>query len=928
MSDDSPSLFSFLGDFFKFNFFSGGVSNKESESELRLLLDCVILQKPLLLAEGFVVYLVSSTGQQTRARITSLNDLAVSKSYVTEKGTSLFRRSADELVLGDRIAMPIRKPASDEMEKGKLYVVMRGRLLPQTLLLALENFTNKKLSDGLLFHDLNTENRPRIIKNLAELQPGVVLVRDDATERAEICLLKNGRIRFRFLCASSELTQFLHEGRYYAAAHASEVRSAGDGVPRVFDGSASQQERFEAPEPQALTRRIAQIAANHTQRLRFRGKSSQGQAPGTPHPAESTAQLLSTPRRRERLTPRQSKAVFSAAGHTPPDDGEVIDMVDPRLAMRASPLANYAFRAGGAADMAVDGDDATTSSTAVRRQPRSATTKVGLSSLKQLSSPIEPDTPGISKALYETLVLTSPTAAVAPPAGLMAPPPPPPPPPMKRGAGGAKEKKKRLRALHWNMVGKVDKDSFWGQQMPGDMPGEDVVDAAKLETLFALSPAKKGGEGAQTPRKAAALVASASSRGSIIGIQKSAMLGVLLRGAKLAVTPTDAADALMACDTTVLDAQTLRALADVHSMLDGHEVQQLVAFARAQESSLAGGQSTNGVPLAEQCIAWMLHRVPRVKERIDVLWLRERFADELAHIGAEMEPVERACEQLRTSAKFGGMLRLVFALGSVLNRGSYLAQSSSTSGFRLDSLLRLVDTRGRDKELSLLDYLVSTVHSSMPDLEAFPDELTACDEASRLALTDIMAAAQALCDAVDRAKAEAIGGAGADAVLAAALAPFLERADGEASALKARVAQLRDMFAALCTFFGEDATQPPSTNQFFGNVVKFIADYRASVARLNDSEAKKRRPAPIKKPSARTLRATVLKPVDGATNGRPSPKRTRSKTRLAAIEAAEACDSATDVATQTSSSTSTSMMSAASPITRKRLVFRDGQENE
>jgi hypothetical protein len=255
MSDDSPSLFSFLGDFFKFNFFSGGVSNKESESELRLLLDCVILQKPLLLAEGFVVYLVSSTGQQTRARITSLNDLAVSKSYVTEKGTSLFRRSADELVLGDRIAMPIRKPASDEMEKGKLYVVMRGRLLPQTLLLALENFTNKKLSDGLLFHDLNTENRPRIIKNLAELQPGVVLVRDDATERAEICLLKNGRIRFRFLCASSELTQFLHEGRYYAAAHASEVRSAGDGV-RAFS-TARRRSRSASKRPSRRRSRVA-----------------------------------------------------------------------------------------------------------------------------------------------------------------------------------------------------------------------------------------------------------------------------------------------------------------------------------------------------------------------------------------------------------------------------------------------------------------------------------------------------------------------------------------------------------------------------------------------------------------------------------------------------------------------------------------------
>ena len=69
---------------------------RESEAELRLLLDCVVLNKPLLLASGFVVL----DARRRKRRITSLADLAVGQVYSTEKGTSLFRRSDNELLLG------------------------------------------------------------------------------------------------------------------------------------------------------------------------------------------------------------------------------------------------------------------------------------------------------------------------------------------------------------------------------------------------------------------------------------------------------------------------------------------------------------------------------------------------------------------------------------------------------------------------------------------------------------------------------------------------------------------------------------------------------------------------------------------------------------------------------------------------------------
>ena len=56
----------------------------------------VVLNKPLLLSSGFIVH----TQQRSKLRITSLADLTIGQLYTTEKGTTLFRRSDTELLLG------------------------------------------------------------------------------------------------------------------------------------------------------------------------------------------------------------------------------------------------------------------------------------------------------------------------------------------------------------------------------------------------------------------------------------------------------------------------------------------------------------------------------------------------------------------------------------------------------------------------------------------------------------------------------------------------------------------------------------------------------------------------------------------------------------------------------------------------------------
>lgn len=215
----------------------GSVRRKRRRTVRRLLLDTVLLNKPLLLTEGCaqcflknnVLFLSLIAHVRARARahsgfvvyagltlkkktiIKSLDDLKIGLMYTTEKETTLFRRSENELILSgkkhnqngsfvvvrpcvvlrvvvvffhkkkhvsllcvraDRIIMPIVMPTNETMVDGTLYLVMRGRLLPQTMQLALEHFTRQKLSDGITLRELETQNTLRVTQ-IEQLEEGL-----------------------------------------------------------------------------------------------------------------------------------------------------------------------------------------------------------------------------------------------------------------------------------------------------------------------------------------------------------------------------------------------------------------------------------------------------------------------------------------------------------------------------------------------------------------------------------------------------------------------------------------------------------------------------------------------------------------------------------------------------------------------------------
>jgi len=127
------------------------------------------------------------------------------------------------------------------------------------------------------------------------------------------------------------------------------------------------------------------------------------------------------------------------------------------------------------------------------------------------------------------------------------------------------------------------------------------------------------------------------------------------------------------------------------------------------------------------------HFEPRLK----VLRVSRLFDQEAVLISQKVEIVCKACKEVLECTKLAGVFELVLALGNTLNK-------KKTNGFRVQSLLKLVETKSNKAKITMLHYLASVVESRMEHLIDFPDELPTIEEASGISVENVASTFQAL----------------------------------------------------------------------------------------------------------------------------------------------------------------------------------------
>lgn len=91
----------------------------------------------------------------------------------------------------------------------------------------------------------------------------------------------------------------------------------------------------------------------------------------------------------------------------------------------------------------------------------------------------------------------------------------------------------------------------------------------------------------------------------------------------------------------------------------------------------------------------------------------------------DLELLEQACDQLKSSRSLVKILEMVLAVGNHLNGGSF---RGAARGFKLDALLKLMDVKGRNKKTTLLHFVVSELLKTDPQVRSSPLSLILMDK--------------------------------------------------------------------------------------------------------------------------------------------------------------------------------------------------------
>jgi diaphanous 2 len=115
-------------------------------------------------------------------------------------------------------------------------------------------------------------------------------------------------------------------------------------------------------------------------------------------------------------------------------------------------------------------------------------------------------------------------------------------------------------------------------------------------------------------------------------------------------------------------------------------------------------------------------------KRLNAISFKMKFCESVQDIKPDVVNATTACEEVRKSAKFSLIVKLVLAIGNFMNAGSRNAQSI---GFEISFLPKLSSTKAADNKTTLLHFLAETVEQKHSDCLNFWEEIIHCDKAAR-----------------------------------------------------------------------------------------------------------------------------------------------------------------------------------------------------
>ncbi|KAF8399537.1 hypothetical protein HHK36_015404 [Tetracentron sinense] len=368
--------------------------------------------------------------------------------------------------------------------------------------------------------------------------------------------------------------------------------------------------------------------------------------------------------------------------------------------------------------------------------------------------------------------------------------------PSYQGPLASAPRRSSLKPLHWSKVTRVLQGSLWEElQRYGESPTAPEFDVSELESLFSatvpnLVDSSGGKSGAR--RKS---VGSKTDKVHLIDLRRANNTEIMLTKVKMPLS--DMVGAALALDDSILDVD---------------QVENLIKFCPTKEEmELLKGYTGDKANLGkcEQVFFMELMKVPRVESKLRVFSFKIQFGSQISDFRKSLNTVNSAYEEVRNSIKLKEIMKKILYLGNTLNQGT---ARGSAIGFKLDSLLKLTDTRASNSKMTLMHYLCKVLASKSPGLLDFHQDLVSLEAASKIQLKSLAEEMQAIIKGLEKVKQELLASESdgpVSEVFRKTLKEFIGVAETEVVSLTTLYSVVGKNADALALYFGEDPARCP-----------------------------------------------------------------------------------------------------------------------
>ncbi|KAE8126090.1 hypothetical protein FH972_020836 [Carpinus fangiana] len=277
---------------------------------------------------------------------------------------------------------------------------------------------------------------------------------------------------------------------------------------------------------------------------------------------------------------------------------------------------------------------------------------------------------------------------------------------------------KKLKPLHWLKLTRAVSGSLWAEaQKYGEAAKAPEIDMSELENLFSAA-LPSSDHGRKSMRGS---VGPKSDKVQLIDHRRAYNCEIML--SKVKVSLHDLMNSVLALEDSALDVD---------------QVENLIKFCPTKEEmELLKGYTGEKEKLGK-CEQFFLElmQVPRAECKLRVFSFKIQF-----HSQVRMSSGSSCSLKVLNSVKLKRIMQTILSLGNALNQGT---ARGSAIGFRLDSLLKLTETRGRSNKMTLMHYLCKVLVDKLPEVLDFSKDLASLEPASKIQLKFLAEEMQAI----------------------------------------------------------------------------------------------------------------------------------------------------------------------------------------